>query len=158
MSGARKVALWFGVVGIVCGLSGAAMAYYSARASSSTVVEVGSARAVSVVAATGTPSTPLYPGGVGDVTLTVDNPNSFPVRIIDLGPSPAAPVTANGGVGPCTMTGVTVSSLTGLDIVVPPGDGDVIDVPGAVTMGPASQSGCQGATFSVPVSLTVEKP
>ncbi|OYV61557.1 MAG: hypothetical protein B7Z69_00390 [Actinobacteria bacterium 21-73-9] len=150
--------LWFGVVGVVCGLSGAAVAYYSARASSSTVVNVGSAKAVSVVAATGTPSTPLYPGGVGDVTLTVDNPNSFSVRIIALGPSPAASVTAKGGVGPCSVTGVTVSSLTGLDVVVPPGDGDVIDVPGAVTMGPDSQSGCQGATFSVPVSLTVEKP
>ncbi len=158
MSRVRKSLLWFAIVAVVCALSGAAAAYYSARASSSTVVNVGSAKAVTVVAATGTPTTSLYPGGVGDVTLTVDNPNDFALRIIALGPSPTAAVTASGGTGPCTVTGVSVASLTGLDIAVPPGAGDVIDVPGAVAMGTDSDSGCQGATFSVPVSLTVEKP
>ncbi len=158
MTKGRKVVLWFGVVGVACALSGAAFAYYSGSASSSTVVNVGRVQPVTVMIATGTPTTPLYPGGVGDVSLTLNNPNDFPLRVTALAPSPTAPVTANGGVGPCTVTGVTVSSLTGLDLTIAPGDGEVIDIPNAVSMGMNSQSGCQGATFSVPVSLTVEKP
>ena len=37
---------------------------------------------VTVAATAGTPSTPLYPGGTGDVTLRVTNPNAYAVTLV----------------------------------------------------------------------------
>ena len=45
--------------------------------------------------------------------------------------------------------------LSGLSIDVGERDGAEVSIPGAAAMSVASDSGCQGATFQIPVIVTV---
>ena len=88
--------------------------------------------------------------------MTLDNPNSDAVTIT--GVSGNGAVTRSGGVGSCSNTGVSVSpGLTGLTISVAPGNPVSVVIPAAASMDATSNSGCQGATFAIPVDLTVRK-
>jgi hypothetical protein len=110
---------------------------------------------VTVAAATGTPSTPLLPGGTGDVILNVNNPNAYAVTLVSV--SGNGTITADGGHSGCTTTGVTFNNQSGLTINIPASTTTAVDLPGAASMSTASLSACQGATFSIPVSITVHK-
>jgi len=97
----------------------------------------------------------LYPGLTTSATLTVSNPNAFPVRItaVDFD---ALQITGGDG---CTIgnSAVTFADLTGLDLYLAPGAVAVEHVlPNVVTMGPASNTGCQGAAFEAPFTLDAE--
>jgi hypothetical protein len=136
--------------------AGAALAYFtstgSAHASAST------ATLLTVTASAGTPATPLLPGGTGDVALTVTNPNSFAVRLVSVAANGA--ITADGGHLGCTTTGVTFTAPTGSPLpatILANSTNQVVDLPGAASMSTASSAGCQGATFSIPVTIVVHK-
>ena len=60
----------------------AASAYWTA-AGSGTGSAGTDAMSIAVSATTGTPGTPLLPGGTGDVSLKVNNPNSFAVTLTE---------------------------------------------------------------------------
>jgi hypothetical protein len=66
--------------------------------------------------------------------------------------------TPEGGSG-CTSSndGVTVPTQSGLSMSLAPGT-QVLHFSGAAAMSTSSSSGCQGATFDVPVTLTVQQP
>ena len=111
---------------------------------------------VTLNATAGTPSTPLYPGGTGDVSLEVNNPNAYAVTLVS--------VTGNGTITPdaghsgCTTTGVTFTNQTGLTHDHPGQRQQLPDPPARrVSMDSSSSNGCQGATFSIPVTITVDK-
>jgi hypothetical protein len=97
----------------------------------------------------------LYPGLTTSATLTVSNPNAFPVRItaVDFGV-----VQITGGDG-CTVgnAAVTFADLTGLDLYLAPG-ADAVEhtLSNVVTMGAASNTGCQGAAFEATFTLDAE--
>ncbi len=101
-----------------------------------------------VAAATGD----LYPGGTGNVRYSVTNPNAFPFTI--------TAVAANGAVtsdnATCTTgpTGVTFTDTTGLTQLVPANDTVVFNLAGKAAMTNSSVNACQGATFTLPVTLT----
>lgn len=93
----------------------------------------------------------LYPGITGsDLYLTVNNPNPFPVAITSVNANGAA--TADGGHPGCVTTGVTFSNTAVTQTV--PASGSVSFTAAGVAMSNASDTGCQGATFTVPVSFT----
>jgi hypothetical protein len=50
-------------------------------------------------------------------------------------------------------TGVTYTDQTGLSIAVPANSSSQVTLSGSVKMTNASDNSCQGATFSVPVSM-----
>ncbi len=138
-------------------LAGAgAYAYFSASGQGPGAANVGSMQTVTVAAATTTPSTPLLPGGAGDVTLEVTNPNDFAVTLVSV-TGTGAPITADSGHPGCTTTGVTFTDQTGLDTVIPASSTATVDLSGAASMSTASSAGCQGATFSIPVTITVQQ-
>ena len=146
------------LVAAVLGLgSGWAYAYVNSTGSGAGVAAVAQDPPLTMVAATGTPDSLLFPGHSADLTMTLDNPNDFALQIISIAPDPARPVTATGGEGECTNTGVAVVAQTGLDVLVASGNGVVVHLPQAVSMGTNSESGCQGATFDVPVLISVRK-
>ena len=97
----------------------------------------------------------LYPGLTTGATLTVSNPNAFPVRItaVDFGG-----LQITGGDG-CTVgnAAVTFADLTGLDLYLAPG-ADAVEhaLPDVVTMGPTSNTGCQGAAFEAAFTLDAQ--
>ncbi|HEY1990634.1 MAG TPA: hypothetical protein VGG43_14285 [Acidimicrobiales bacterium] len=114
---------------------------------------------VTVAAISGdTPATLLLPGTSGEVILRVHNPNPTQVRVTDV--SSLSAITVSGGSG-CTAgnSGVSYTNQTGLSIPIPAGAGStLVRLPGAAAMATSSANGCQGATFSIPVTITVHLP
>jgi hypothetical protein len=154
----RRAPLLVGaVVALVIGLgAGSAFAYFARPIHDSGSAGAGRAQPITVVQSNGTVASTLYPGASADLIVEIDNPNNFPVDIVTVAES--GTVTSSGGIGNCTTTGVTVPTQKGLAIAVAPGSNVAVHIPDGATMGPNSSSGCQGATFNVPVALTVQQP
>ncbi len=142
------------VIAVVLGLgAGAAYGYFLGGGSGSGAASTGADPPVTVVAASGTATDTLSPGTSGDLLVELDNPNNFPVEIVSV--TGAGAVTGSGGIGTCTDTGVTVPTQTGLSVTVAPGVNVAVQIPDGVTMGASWDSSCPGATFQVPVTITV---
>jgi hypothetical protein len=143
-------------VTLVLGLgAGTAFAYFTSSGHGSGTANTGTPLAVTVNEATGTVTTPLFPGSTGDLRVSLTNPNNYAVNVV--GVTGNGTLTAPLATG-CTTTGVTVNTQTGLSLSVPANaSAFTVDIAGAVSMGASSDNGCQGATFQVPVSITVQK-
>lgn len=152
----RKPLLFGAVVALVVGLgAGTAFAYFTSLGSGSGVASVGTPQDVTVVNASGTVTNLLYPGATGDLLVELDNPNSYPVTIVAIAANGTA--TGSGGIGSCVTTGVSANTQSGLSITVASGNNVAVVIPNGASMDATSDSGCQGATFSVPVTITVHK-
>jgi hypothetical protein len=99
-----------------------------------------------------TTSATLYPGITGaNLALTVNNPNPFAVTITSVNANGAAvPDAAHASA--CVVTGVSFAT-TATSKVVPANGSSSFTIAG-VSMTNASDTGCQGATFTVPVTFT----
>lgn len=133
--------------------TGAAWAYFTSSGSGAGGASVGSMRTVTLQDATATPSAPLMPGGTGDVTLQVTNPNTFPVTLTRVDGNG----TITAGTPGCTVTGVTFANQDTLSSPIAGGATIAVDLPNAVSMDATSSAGCQGAKFSIPVTITAQK-
>lgn len=91
----------------------------------------------------------LFPTGTKDVSITVTNTNSYPIKVSSLVPGA---VSVDSGHAGCTSPAVTFSSLTALTDRVAAGGTKTYTVNAA--MGADSSNGCQGATFSTPYTAT----
>ena len=117
---------------------GTAYAYWSAGGSGSGA------------AANGT----LVPGGSADVVLRVHNPNPGPIEIYSV--TPNGTVTADAGHVGCTgVTFTAPASPTGITVAAD--STQLVHLAGAASMSLSSPSACQGATFHIPVTLTVRR-
>lgn len=151
----RLVVVIVAIMGLVGAAGGVAYAYWTSHGSGSGSGTTGT-MTINVTGLVGddTNQTTLIPGGTGDVILRVTNPNSFPVHVTSItsnGSATASPV--------CTPTGVTFnapSDYTPAQFTLSPGS-SLIRLGGASSMSTASASGCQGSTFSMPLSVTVQK-
>jgi predicted ribosomally synthesized peptide with SipW-like signal peptide len=153
----RTYLLIMSAVGVVVGLgAGAAYAYFTSVGSGTGSASTGTVQTVTVAASTATPSTALLPGGTGDVTLKVTNPNGYAVTLVSVTGTGGA-ISADAGHPGCTTTGVTFTNQTGLSTTIPASSTSIIDLAGAAVMSAASSAGCQGATFSIPVTIAVHK-
>ena len=136
------------------GAAGIAVAAWLSSGAGRPGVSAGNALAptTSTVAGSAVTSGLLVPGTTGTAVLTVTNPNPYRVRVLTIAPNGAA--TASGGVGTCATTGVTFTAQQP-GVTLAAGAGTTLTLPGAVAMSTASETGCQGATFIVPVTVTV---
>jgi hypothetical protein len=133
--------------------AGIAVAAWNASGSGSGYAKAGTSVALTTVDVSATVTASLYPGATGDVVVKIANPNSYPVTVTAVAGSGA--ITASGGAGTCTTTGVTFTDQTGLSLAVPAGSaGTSFTLTGSAAMSNASQDGCRNAVFTVPVSLT----
>jgi hypothetical protein len=139
-------------------LAGSAYAYFRSSGAGFGSGSTGALAAVTVVATTSTANTPLLPGGgPGDVILHVDNPNAFAVTLVRV--TGNGTITADAGHPSCTTTGVTFTDQTNLQVGIPASNASFqVDLAAAASMNLASSNGCQGATFSIPVKITVRTP
>jgi hypothetical protein len=121
------------------------------------------ASAVSLTVTAGSPTASLYPKpaagygstSVGAVVALVDNPNPFPVRLTNatFGTITATPLAGRT----CAAANVIAPAPVTLaaPITLPANSVDTaVTVPGALEMLQTAENGCQGATFSVQVTLT----
>ena len=146
-----------GAIVVLTGLAatttgGTAYAYWSATGAGTGGAQAGSASPVTAAAVTPSANL-LYPGGTGDLKLTISNSNPFPVTVTAI-TAGAGSVTGTGGTGSCTVTGVSLAPQIGLSIAVAAGGSTPVTLTGAVSMSNASDTGCQNAVFTVPVSIT----
>ena len=160
----RKL-LVIGLAGAVIAISGVAFAAWTSRGEGQ-----GSAtalRAVDLSTSVATPVAGLYPGGSADLSITVNNPNPYPVSVTAIEPDPERGISVFGR--GCESDNVTFS-ITGGSFGATPG---VLSVPVSVAAKVGSTPGtspitltravrmvadadndCQGATFTVPVVVT----
>lgn len=144
------------IMAVVLGLGGGAWAYFTAHGSGSGTASVGTVSNIEVVGASGTVANKLFPGASGDLKVQFNNPNAYAVTIVTLAPG-SGPSTGSSGIGTCTTTGVSVNPQSNLSITVAAGSGVVVTIPNGAIMDATSESGCQNATFQVPISITVHK-
>lgn len=144
------------LTGVVGG--GVAHAFWSVGGSGSGSATNGNLQLVTLEALAGAdvPAAGLVPGGTTDVYLRVHNPNSVPVQVYSV--SSNGPVTADGDHPGCTTTGVTFTAPAApIGTTVDAGTTEVVLLADAASMDNSSSSACQGATFHLPVALTVRR-
>ncbi|MGO9581815.1 MAG: Ig-like domain repeat protein [Acidimicrobiales bacterium] len=148
------------VVALVLGLSaGSAYGYLTTHGSGKGLASTETMKTVTMATA-GTPSTPLLPGGTGDVVFSVTNPNNFPVSLVSVGLETDGTITPNAGHSGCATTDgnpvVTLNVPSGdLPVAIPANTTQPIDLASAASMDAAATSNCQGATFDIPLTITV---
>jgi hypothetical protein len=137
---------------------GGAYAYWATVGAGSGAATNGTMATVTVEAlvAGDTAQNTLVPGGTADVAVRALNPNSYPVQVYAIRSNGAATVDGNHS----ACTGVTFTSPAApLNpvVTIPANSSVAITLPGAATMSLNSPSVCQGATFSLPVTLEARK-
>jgi hypothetical protein len=129
-----------------------AYAAWTASGGGSGYAKASSAQALSTLDTSATTSATLYPGATGDVKLKINNPNPYPVRITGVGGN--GTITSDKGSACDASTGVTFTNQSGLALDVPAASSATFTLSGAVAMTNASDNSCQGAVFTIPVSLS----
>ena len=127
--------------------SGVAWAAWTADGTGNGYAKATTAQVLTTSTATASPQ--LYPGGSGDVKVTINNPNPYAVNVTS--------ITGNGAItadlAGCTTTGVSFTNKTGSWNVAANGS-STVTLTGAASMSNASDNACQGAVFTIPVSLS----
>jgi hypothetical protein len=143
------VVLTGGLVAVLSG--GVAFAYWVTGGSGTGSATAGSSVPLTAVGST-SGLTALYPGGTGSVKVVVTNPNPFPVTVTAVSGSGA--ITSDKGSACNASTGVTFTTQSGSWGPIAGSGGTLtITLPGAVAMSNASDNTCQGAVFTIPVTL-----
>jgi hypothetical protein len=153
LNGSGKRNIVAGVMTVlVLGVVGLVYAAWTTNGSGSGYAKAGTSQALTTVDVSASTAATLYPGATGNVLLKVNNPNSYPVRVTDVTGNGA--VTADSGHAACVTTGVTFTDQHGQTIDIAASSQTQVTLTGAAKMSNASDNGCQGATFTIPVSLT----
>jgi len=149
----RRVLAVVGALGVLAISFGVAFAFWSSA--SGTATGTTGTLQVSLVALAGgdTPSSTLVPGGQGDLVLKVNSSSNANLTSAAL--KSGGSITPDGGHPGCSTTGVTISTPSNLPLALVKGT-NVVHLTNGVAMSASSSSGCQGATFSVPVTITVQ--
>ena len=151
----RKLAV--AVIVAVMAIVGLVYAAWTTNGTGEAYAKAGTSQAIGTIDVSASTTATLYPGISGDVLIKLDNPNQYAVTVTAI--SGNGSITPDGGHSGCTTTGVTFSNQTGLSLVIPAKSGGVNGVlqtslTNAASMSNASLNACQGATFTIPVTLT----
>lgn len=129
-----------------------AYAAWTASGTGQGYAKAGTAQALTTVDVSASTTATLYPSGTGNVLLRINNPNPYSVRVTSVTGSGA--VTSDKGAACDASTGVTFTNQTGLTLDVPATSAVTFTLTGVAAMSNASDNSCQGAVFTIPVSLS----
>ena len=141
-----------GITLVVLAAVGLAYAAWTSSGSGSGYAKAGTAQQLTTVDVSANTTATLYPGSNGNVRIKIANPNPYPVRVTDVTGNGA--ITADAGHASCVTTGVTFTNQTGQSIDVAANGDTETTLTNAASMSNASDNGCQGAVFTIPVSLS----
>jgi hypothetical protein len=127
-------------------------AAWTSSGSGSGYAKAGSSQALTTVDVSASTAATLYPGASGDVKIQISNPNPYTVRVTGI--SGSGTITPDASHSGCTTTGVSFTNQTGLTIDIPASSSTTTTLNNAASMSNASLNACQGAVFTIPVSLT----
>jgi hypothetical protein len=156
----RRRLLAFVVTASALSATGLVFAAWLTNGTGSATVKAGTASALSTLDASASTSATLYPGVNGDVAVRISNPNPFPVRVTAISLNGAnSDITPDAGHSSCSPTGVSFTNQSNLTVDVPAKSGGTngtatATLSGAASMSNASVDACQGATFTIPVTIT----
>ena len=151
----RRVFVALAAVITVLISGGVALAYWSANGQGTGSATTGTMTFnVTAFNAGDANGTTLVLGGTADVILRVNNPNTFSVHVTSIGANGS--VTASNNCTPTGVTFVAPSDYSAGQFTLAPGS-SLLDLQGAVSMSTSSASACQGATFNIPVAVTVQR-
>jgi hypothetical protein len=148
--GSRKLIAAAAFVALLA-LTGIAVAAWTVSGSGTGYAKAASGTPLTLGDATAFTSADLYPGATGSVVLRVTNSNPFRVRITTVTGNGA--ITASSGAACTASTGVTFTNQTGLTHDVAANSTATVTLAGAVSMSNSSDDSCQGAVFSIPVTV-----
>ena len=151
----KRVSRKLAVVTIAMAMAAVGLVYaaWTTNGGGSGYAKAGTAQALTTVDVSASTTATLYPGGpAGDVLIRISNPNSYPVTVT--GVSGNGSITPDSGHSGCSPTGVSFTDKTGLSISVPASGATTATLSGAASMSNASVDACQGATFTIPVSIS----
>jgi hypothetical protein len=131
--------------------AGIAFAAWTAGGSGNGYAKAATVGALTTVDASASTTAQLYPGGTGDVKITISNPNAFPVTVT--GVSGSGAITSNAGATCTNATGVTFTDTSGLTDVAAASTTTTITLANKASMSNSSNNACQGAIFTIPVTL-----
>ena len=152
--GKRRL-IFAAVTVMVLAIASLGYAAWTSAGNGSGVAKASTAQALTTVTATA--SAGLYPGANAALALQVSNPNPYPVTVTDV--TGNGTITADASHSTCGQdathpTGVTYTDQHNLSISVPANGTTSVSVSNSVHMSNASDNSCQGATFTIPVSLS----
>ncbi len=138
------------IAGLIMAAGGITYSMWTATGSGPGQAKALTAVALTVNAATGTAD--LYPGfSGGDVYFTLTNTNPYGVNFTSM---TAGAVTSSDPSG-CPATNVTVASAGSLNLSVGANATAVPEsIADVVSMASAAPNGCQGAIFTIALTLT----
>jgi hypothetical protein len=149
----KKFLIAGGAVVIATAVAGIAIGAWSVSGSGTGYAKASTASAVTLSDASASTTADLYPGSSGALKLKVSNPNPFPVRITAVSGNGA--ITSDKGAACDASTGVALANQSSLTLDLLANETNkVFTLAGAVSMSNASDNSCQGAVFSVPVTVT----
>ena len=137
-------------LGTALATGGTAYAFWASTGTGSGNATARSAQPLTTTAVT-VGSNLLFPGGAGDVKITINNPNPYAVTVTSVNGN--GTITSDKGAACNASTGVTFTNTSGLSIVVPAGGSNTATLAGKAAMSNASDNSCQGAVFTIPVTL-----
>ena len=160
---ARSLRWIIGVtVGVLMGGAGVAFAYWSGTGAGTATGHTGTSAVLGL--SPGTPVAALYPGGATDVVLTVSNSNTFPASIASIaldttqGSAGFGVDSAHAGCDLSTLSYTTQHNGTsGWSVAAANGTTNgtlAITLTGALSMSASAGTACQGATFTVFLSVS----
>jgi len=146
----RRTIVAMAIVGVTLTGGGIAAALWSANGSGPGQAKALSAQSLTVTAATG--AADLYPGFTGgDVFFTITNPNPYPVTFTSM---TAGTVTSSNPAA-CPSTNVSVANASGLSLAAAASStSGTQSIANVVTMAAGAPDGCQGATFTINLTLS----
>jgi hypothetical protein len=149
----KKLLIGGAVAIVATAVAGIAIGAWSLGGSGTGYAKASTASPVTLSDATASTTADLYPGASGSVKLKVSNPNPFPVRITAV--SGNGTITSDKGAACNAATGVTFTNQSSLTLDLLANETNhVFSLTGAVAMTNASDNSCQGAVFSIPVTVT----
>jgi hypothetical protein len=126
-----------------------AFAAWNSTGSGSGSAQATTAKALTTTAASTTAQ--LFPGANGDLKITIKNDNGYPVQVTDV--TGSGTITSDKGSACDASTGVTFTDQHTQALDVPAGSSATFTLSSVVHMSNASDNACQGAVFTIPVSL-----
>jgi hypothetical protein len=129
-------------------IAGIAGASWSAQSNGTAKAQAGRLQPVSATPAT--PTAELFPGGSADAALTLTNPNPVAMTVSSIRGS--GPITSDSAACDAAGNGVSFTDPAGAWEVANSAS-LVVNLADAVRMSVDSATECQGATFTIPVSV-----
>ena len=131
--------------------AGAAWAYWTANGSGNSQAKALTAQGITVAAPVATLVGELFPGGTASVHFKLTNTNPYPVTFTTMTPGTVVSSDPTN----CAASNVTAAGKTGLARNVAANATSVdLSIPAVLTMATSALDGCQGVTFTVPLTLT----